>query len=29
MREPVLVTGIGVVSPFNPNGDREPFWESL
>jgi len=29
MREPVLVTGLGVVSPFNPDGDRECFWESV
>jgi len=29
MREPVLVTGLGVVSPFNPDGDRERFWESV
>lgn len=29
MRERVLVTGLGVVSPFNPDGDRERFWASL
>jgi 3-oxoacyl-[acyl-carrier-protein] synthase II len=29
MRERVLVTGLGVVSPFNPDGGRERFWESL
>ena len=29
MRERVLVTGLGVVSPFNPDGDRERFWEPL
>ena len=29
MRERVLVTGLGVVSPFNPDGDRERFWEAL
>lgn len=26
---PVLVTGIGVVSPLSPDGDRERFWSSL
>jgi 3-oxoacyl-[acyl-carrier-protein] synthase II len=25
----VVVTGLGVVSPFNPDGDRERFWTSL
>ncbi len=29
MRERVVVTGLGVVSPFNPDGDRERFWASL
>ena len=26
MREPVTVTGVGVVSPLNPDGDLERFW---
>ena len=29
MGEPVLVTGMGVVTPFNPDGDRERFWRAL
>jgi len=29
MPEPVVVTGLGVVSPFNPDGDRERFWAHL
>lgn len=29
MGEPVLVTGLGVVTPFNPDGARERFWASL
>jgi len=29
MGEPVLVTGLGVVTPFNPDGERERFWASL
>jgi 3-oxoacyl-(acyl-carrier-protein) synthase len=29
MPEPVLVTGLGVVSPFNPDGDLERFWSAL
>lgn len=29
MTEAVVVTGIGVVSPLNPEGDRERFWTSL
>jgi len=29
MGEPVLVTGLGVVTPFNPDGKRERFWASL
>lgn len=27
--EAVVVTGIGLVSPFNPEGDREQFWAAL
>jgi 3-oxoacyl-(acyl-carrier-protein) synthase len=29
MSEPVMVTGVGVVSPFNPDGDLERFWTRL
>ncbi len=29
MAEAVVVTGIGVISPLNPDGDRERFWASL
>lgn len=29
MKDAVLVTGIGVVSPLSPDGDRERFWRSL
>ncbi|MEI8191032.1 MAG: beta-ketoacyl synthase N-terminal-like domain-containing protein, partial [candidate division NC10 bacterium] len=29
MPSAVVVTGIGVISPLNPDGDRERFWTSL
>ncbi len=29
MTDAVVVTGFGVVSPLNPDGDRERFWASL
>ncbi len=29
MTEPVMVTGLGVVSPFNPDGDLPRFWAAL
>src|SRR5512137_2929513 len=29
MPEPVVVTGVGVVSPFSPDGDLERFWTCL
>lgn len=29
MGEAVVVTGLGVVTPFNPDGDGERFWGSL
>ena len=29
MDDAVVVTGIGVISPLNPDGDRERFWTSL
>ncbi len=29
MAEAVVVTGLGVISPLNPEGDRERFWASL
>ena len=29
MSDAVVVTGLGVVSPLNPDGDRERFWASL
>jgi 3-oxoacyl-(acyl-carrier-protein) synthase len=29
MADPVVVTGLGVVSPFNPDGDLERFWTAL
>ncbi len=29
MSETVVVTGFGVLSPLNPQGDRERFWASL
>lgn len=29
MAESVVVTGLGVISPLNPRGDRERFWTSL
>jgi 3-oxoacyl-(acyl-carrier-protein) synthase len=29
MTEPVMVTGLGVVSPFNPDGDLGRFWTAL
>ena len=29
MSDAVVVTGIGVLSPLNPSGDREQFWTSL
>ena len=29
MAETVVVTGLGVVSPLNPEGDLERFWASL
>jgi 3-oxoacyl-(acyl-carrier-protein) synthase len=29
MREGVVVTGLGVLSPLSPEGDRERFWTSL
>jgi 3-oxoacyl-[acyl-carrier-protein] synthase II len=29
MSDAVVVTGIGVLSPLNPGGDRERFWTSL
>jgi 3-oxoacyl-(acyl-carrier-protein) synthase len=29
MTDAVVVTGLGVISPLNPDGDRERFWSSL
>jgi 3-oxoacyl-(acyl-carrier-protein) synthase len=29
MPDAVLVTGLGVISPLNPEGDRERFWAAL
>jgi len=29
MTEAVAITGLGVVSPFSPDGDRERFWAAL